>query len=348
MKKLCLFALFCNLVYADKPTNNLARYMLANYFQYGNDLKSAGYWYGQIAPDNDSRYVYLGYVPYLAASKAYDDIVKVIPQLDDHFKHNQEIQIMFALALEQTGKKNEAHSRLVSLNENHKTNQELAFKVVQMYLERTEPENALKVIKNLLNSSARRPNNFIFHFMESQIYLQLNKKTEALVAIKQCIEVYPKFDKSWLLYAVLHEQEGKIEEAIKGYSTFLEMSPESNAEIERHLLMLAFKHKTNNPKNTTVDTKKTLSHATELLAKTDYHKALIAVDNYLAMAPEDIQARLLKIEILAAQKQFEKAATVLGQWIVKDKEIDIWLKTLHLLCYLGLPYSKALQTLETV
>ena len=179
--------------------------------------------------------MYLGYIPYLAASGSPAEIVKLIPQLDKPFKNNQEIQLLFATALEQTGKKNEAHSRLIMLNEQNKSNQELAFKVVQMYLERAEPENALKVINNLLNSSPRRPNNFIFLFMESQIYLQLNKKPEALAAIKQCIDAYPKFDKSWLLYAVLHEQEGKIEEAIKGYTNFLEVSAQPNGEIERHL-----------------------------------------------------------------------------------------------------------------
>ena len=323
--------------------------MLANYFQFGSDLKNAGHWYGQIAPDDkDSRYVYLGYVPYLAASQAYTDIVKIIPQLDEHFKNNQEIQILSALALEQTGKKNEAHSRLIALNETYKTNQELAFKVVQTYLERSEPENALKVIKNLLNSAARRPNNFIFHFMESQIYLQLNKKPEALLAIKQCIEVYPKFDKSWLLYAVLHEQEGKIQEAIKGYTTFLEISPEPNSEIERHLLMLAFKQKMETKKSSAAPTTSLLAQASQLFAKADYAKALTLIDGYLTKSPADVEARLLKIEILVAQKQLEKAATTLGQWLTTDTENDIWLKTLHLLCYLGLPYAKALQTLTNV
>jgi tetratricopeptide (TPR) repeat protein len=349
MKKIALIALSCIAVCADTPTNNLARYMLANYFQFGSDLKNAGYWYGQIAPDDkDSKYVYLGYVPYLAASQAYTDIVKIIPQLDEHFKNNQEIQILSALALEQTGKKNEAHARLITLNETHKANQELAFKVVQTYLERSEPENALKVIKNLLNNAARRPNNFIFHFMESQIYLQLNKKPEALAAIKQCIEVYPKFDKSWLLYAVLHEQEGKIEEAIKGYSTFLEMSPEPNTEIERHLLMLAFRQKVETKKNNGTTQLSLLSQASNFASKAEYSKALTAIDSYLAQSPGDVEARLLKIEILVGQKQLEKAAHSLGQWITLDTDNEIWLKTLHLLCYLGLPYTKALQVLSNL
>ncbi len=316
MKKLVVM-MFCFInLHADKAIQNLTCLFHANYKFYGNDLKNAGYWYSQITPDKDSLYVYLGYIPYLAATGSYADIVKLIPELDEPFKNNQEMQLHFAAALEQTGKKNEAHSRLVLLNDQNKGNQELAFKVVQMYLERAEPENALKVIKNLLNNSPRRPNNFIFLFMESQIYLQLNKKPEALASLKQCIDAYPKFDKSWLLYAVLHEQEGKIEEAIKGYTTFLEVSPQPNSEIERHLLMLAFRQKLQKPK--------------------------------LAQSPDDIEARLMKLQVLAQQKQFDKAGRLLEQWMKTDKDIELWLKATHLLTYLGLPYETALIILENV
>lgn len=347
MKKLLVTLAFIATSNADNATQNLARYMMANYYQLGNDLKSAGYWYGQITPDNDSLYVYSGYIPYLAASGSFAEIVKLIPELDQTFKNNQEMQLFFATALEQTGKKNEAHTRLVLLNENNKSNQELAFKVVQMYLERAEPENALKVIKNLLNSSPRRPNNFIFLFMESQIYLQLNKKPEALAAIKQCIEVYPKFDKSWLLYAVLHEQEGKIEEAIKGYTTFLEVSPQPNGEIERHLLMLAFRQKIQKQKNGT-DNKHLLTQATQLFDKKEYAKALASVDQYLSQSANDTEARLMKIQILGHQKQFDTALQLLEQWMKKDTDIAIWLKATHLLTYLGLPYETALKTIEAI
>ena len=257
------------------------------------------------------------------------------------------MQLLFATALEQTGKKNEAHARLVLLNEQYKSNQELAFKVVQMYLERSEPENALKVIKNLLNNSPRRPNNFIFLFMESQIYLQLNKKPEALAAIKQCIETYPKFDKSWLLYAALQEQEGKIEEAIKGYTTFLEVSPQPNSEIERHLLMLAFRQKLQKQKNGS-EPIHSLTQAAQLFDKKEYAKALQNVNQFLAKSPNDSEARLLKIQILAHLKHFDEAAQLLEQWMKNDTDVELWLRALHLLTYLGLPYQTALKTIESL
>jgi tetratricopeptide (TPR) repeat protein len=347
MKKLVVMLVCVAHINADKATQNLARFMWANYCERGGNLAGAGHAYSQITPDTDSVYVYLGYIPYLAASGSFGEIVKLIPQLDEPFKNNQEMQLLFATALEQTGKKNEAHSRLVLLNDQNKSNQELAFKVVQMYLEHAEPENALKVIKNLLNNSPRRPNNFIFLFMESQIYLQLNKKPEALAAIKQCIDAYPKFDKSWLLYAVLHEQEGKIEEAIKGYTNFLEVSAQPNGEIERHLVMLAFRQKLQKQKNG-FDNQHCLTQAAQFFDKKDYAKALASVDQCLAHNADDTEARLLKIQILAHQKQFDQATQLLENWMSKDKNIELWLKATHLLTYLGLPYEAALKTIEAV
>ena len=109
MKKLVLMLFCVASINADKASQNLARFLWANYCERGGKLQDAGYEYSQITPDNDSIYVYLGYIPYLAASGSPAEIVKLIPQLDKPFKNNQEMQLLFATALEQTGKKNEAH-----------------------------------------------------------------------------------------------------------------------------------------------------------------------------------------------------------------------------------------------
>lgn len=314
MKRIIVLLLIGQILGADQATQNLQRYLMANYHK---DPQQAAHWFSLITPDDNSRYIYLGYIPFLAANQSYADIAKLIPQLDEQFKSNQEIQLIFAMALEQVGKKEEAYTRLISLNEKSKANQEIAFKVAQIYVERSEPENALTVIDNLLNTAPRRPNNYVFHFMKSQIYLQLNKKPEALAAVKQCIDTYAKFDKSWLLYAVLQEQEGKIQEAIKGYTTFLEITPQANKEIERHLLTLNLSQKLTQQKNASSPT-------------------------------GDIQERLLKIQTLADRKQFDQAAVLLADWAITDANNEVWLKTLHLLCYGGLAYKKALQILQVV
>lgn len=315
MKRSIVMALMAGIsLQADQAVQNLHRYMMGVYYQAGNDLKSAGKWYSLIHPDTNSKYIYMGYIPFLAATQSYSEIVKLIPDLKEQFKENVEIQLLFAAAFEQTGKKKEAYTLLIELNEKHKGNQELTFMVARLYMESGEPENALKVIDNFLNTSARRPNNYIFHFMRAQIFLQLDKKPQALAAVQQCIDAYPKFDKSWLLYAVLHEQAGKLEEAIKGYTTFLEITPQANAEIERHLVGLAFRQKLANKKSA---------------------------------IPTDIESRLLKIQLLMTQAEFDKAALLLEQWI-NQSDPELWLKTLHLCCYLGMPYKTALKTLQAI
>lgn len=348
MKKILIIFVYTNLLHATQSTHNLHSYMMANYYQFGNDLKNAGQWYQQIVPDNNAQYIYLGYVPYLSASKSFAQIVDLIPQLDQSFKGHQELQMHFATALEMTGKKDDAFARLIELNDRHKSHQELAFKVVQLYVERQEPENALRVIDNLLNNSARKPNNYIFMFLKSQIYLQLNKKDLALAAIQDCIQAYPKFDKSWLLYAVLQEHQGKLEEAIKGYTTYLEITPDLNTEIQKHLVTLNFRQKLVKQHSSAPDTKGLLTSAAQLFDKKEYAKALQEVNHYLASHTDDLEAKLLKLQILVQQKQFDAALNSIQEWASTTAEIEIWVKAIHLLTYVGLEYSKALKSLQAL
>ena len=344
MKKLLLLLAF-QCLGANEEAQNLHRFIMANYKQSENDLKNAQEWYNQITPEHASEYIYIGYLPFLSATQSYAQLVQLIPTLGDFYKKNLDTQLIYANALEQVGKKNEAHTLFVTLNEQNKTNQEIAFKTVQVLLERSEPENAIKVIDNFLNKSPRRPNNYIFHFLKAQVHLQLNNKKDALLAIRHCIDTYPKFDKSWLLYAALQEQEGKLEEAIKGYTTFLEMTPGGNSQIEQHLLGLAFRQKLSQKMKPDNDP---LFAVFALVENKEYGKALHATDAYLDKQPSNIQARILKIQILIAQNNMQSAARLLAQWVEKETDTQLWLKALHLLSYLGFPLQNSLQILSAL
>jgi len=316
-KNLLLLCVAMSGLYADDSVLNLHRYMMANYYQFAGDLPTAGKWYGQITPQGDSLHVYNGYIPYLQAIQDHEQIVTLIPQLDVPFAKNSLVQTIFAQALEQTGQKSEAQKRLIALNDQNKANQELAFKVVQIYLENKELENALLVIENILNNSSRKSSNYVFLFLKSQIFLQLNKKTEALVAIQACIDAYPRFDKSWLLYAILQEQEGKVEQALKGYTNFLENTDEPHPEIKQHILQLGLKQKLaaqNNPKT-----------------------------------QQDMPARVAKIEQLGAEKRYDEAARLLGAWAAQEPEHqELWLKLLHMLTLTAQDYILGLKTITAL
>lgn len=315
--RVVILLMISSIVHADEAVLNLHRYMMANYYQFGGDLQTSGKWYGQITPQDDSLYVYHGYIPFLYASQNPQQIVSLIPQLDNAYAKNPLIQSIFAQALEQTGQKTEAQKRLIALNDQNKTNQEIAFKVIQIYLENKELENALHVIETTLNSSSRKSSNYVFLFLKSQIYLQLNKKPEALAAIQACIDAFPRFDKSWLLFAILQEQEGKIEQAIKGYTHFLENTDAPHAEIQQHVLQLGLKQKLMQQQN--------------------------------AQAGKDIESRVLKIEHLGSQKKFEEAAALLGKWAAQEPEHqELWLKLLHMLSQEANNYILGLKTITAL
>lgn len=294
-------------------------------------------------------YAYKGYIHLLFDTANYPHIVQLIPQLDPVFEHDPAIQLIFAQVLEKSGKIDQADERYIKLNDRFKNNQEIAFNAANSYLRRKEPENALQVIDGLLNSSPRKANNFIFHFMKAQIYIQLNKKQEALKAVQKSLEMHPRFDKGWLLLALLHEQEGQLNDAIKGYTNFLEVTDGNNKEVEQHLLQLIFKQKIkdNHAKGTTVN-KQCLDNALLLFEKKQYKKALDILDECIKKNPQSTENKLLKIEILSAMNLNTKAAECLKDWIIEEPKNTLWYKVLHLLTQANLDTQHAIFLLHHV
>lgn len=334
----------------NRAINQLHNYFIANYNQFGGDMKKAYDRYKDLIQAGAPTYSYKGYIHLLYETGNYAHVLQLIPKVDPLFKDTQDVQIIFAKVLEQSGKSNEADTRFIQLNDKFKNNQEIAFQAANSYLRRKEPENAIKVIDTLLNSAQRRPNNFIFYFMKAQIQLQLNNKKDALANVQKSLDLHPRFDKGWLLYAVLTEQEGQLNDAIKGYNTFLELSG-GNREIEEHLLKLLFKQKIEKQSNNQLQhlNKKSFDKALMYFDQKQYDTALAEVDACLIEKPEDDDSKLLKIQILAALNRTNEIAITLTRWIIKNPDKQTWFQALHLLVTQeDMPYSKAIEILRTV
>lgn len=353
MKKIFIACIFCTvsfLNYGGMSTTNIHNSLMANYLQFGGRSKQAYELYKSLLAAQAPVYAYKGYIHLLFDTANYPHIIQLIPQLDPVFKHDPAIQLIFAQVLEKVGKVAEADERYVRLNDQFKTNQEIAFNAANSYLRRKEPENALNVIDGLLNTSARKANNFIFHFMKAQIYLQLNKKDEALKAVQRSLDMHPRFDKGWLLFALLHEQEGELNDAIKGYTHFLNVTDSSNREIEQHLLQLVFKQKigTNSIAGATSSQKACINSALQLFERKQYQKALDNLDECIKRSPKNKQSRLLKIEVLTAMNKHQEAAQLLAVWIDEEPTKNIWYKALHLLTRTNLDTHIAIALLQQI
>lgn len=349
IRVLCLLTLIATTQCRDtKIADQLHSYFIANYKHFGKEWREALSWYKRALTLESPVFANKGLILYLHDINNDHLIVKLKPTIEQHFKDDIEVQFILAKALASSGYEKESRELFIKLNQQAKTHQEIAFHVVQSYLDQNEPENALKVIDTLLNNAVRKPTHFIFHFLKSQIYLKLNKKDEALASIKASLDLHPRFDKGWLLRALLEEKAGNLEQAIKGYTNFLELAG-PHQEIEQHIVALAFKQKLQEqPAQTMNISVDCLTQALQLFKDKQYKKALAQLQECLDKQPTNNEAKILKIQILAAMDEIDQALHDLKTWALADPYHPLWYNALHLLYRNGVDAQKIIKVLHAL
>jgi tetratricopeptide (TPR) repeat protein len=322
----------------------------ANYKHFSGKLADAQHWYTKLfsSPRHTSIYSYKGYLFFLAETKQFKKIIELMPTINTKFSQDPDVQLIFVTALNETNQIKKADSLVISLSQSFKTHAEIALLAAQAYLRQREPENALLAINGYLNNTPRRPNNFVFYFLQSHVHIQLNQLQPALDSIKKCLELHPHFDKGWLLSASLHEKQGKIEEALNGYTTFLELSG-GNSQIEQHILGLMLLRKNmEQQKSHLLSRTININNALILFRQQRYPQALAHTNKCIEAFPDNDQYRLFKIDILCAMKNFNQAASAITAWIKENPENVIWPKTLCLLLHNGMPYKDIINTFTVI
>lgn len=309
---------------------DLHRSFWADYNQYNHKLPIALSWYKKLlSKQNAPGYMYRGLLHLLHQTHETQQILALMPQLDASLSDDVEIQLLFAHILEQTGNQAAADEKFLKLLGIAKDNQQVAFYAAQVFFRRKEPENALATIQDYLADSTGHPSNFIFHFLAAQIYLFLNKKEDAIKQIALCLSAHPTFDKGWLMYALLHEQSNMLQEAIHGYTTYLQINKASSAHIKEHITHLTLKQQlmVQNP----FFYNNQLTQALELFKRQNFKQALMLITGYIARHAHDNQAKLFKIQTLSAMGNIKQAINETFHWIKQDPEQEIWFELLHLL-----------------
>lgn len=328
---------------------NLHRYMWANYKLFQGDGKESFAWFQKALQNSPSEHVYKGYIHFLARTGNLEHILQLMPKVQETFKNDPEIQLIFAKVLEKNGQQQKADELVIKLNQQFPNDQKIAFVAAQTYINRKELENALSVIDSFLNKSSRRTNNFIFHFLKSQIYVQMDDAPKALASLKTTLKLYPHFDKGWMLYGLLHEQMGILDNAIKGYTNFLQTSDQPSKQIEQHLLNLIFKQKMieQHNENLFLD-KNCFEQALILFKQKSYAKALDKIDECIQDEPKNDDAKLLKVQIYSSMHRYSRAAKQVSQWLADDHDNPLWYSVLHLLGRAGLDHTKTLRILKEI
>src|SRR5579871_5090575 len=227
----------------QEATDTLHTYLWANYKELEGNYAQAALWYDKLMASQPPYHVHKGHITFLSATGQVGKILSLMPSLETLFADDVEVQLIFAQALQKVGKTADAENRFLQLSNKFKHDQSVAFQAASIYTRRHELENALATIDNVLNGSPKKQNNFIFHFLKAQIYMQANQTNKALQSIKESLALHPRFDKGILLQALLEEQAGRLTQAMQGFTTYLEITGSQDATIKQHLLQLAFKQK---------------------------------------------------------------------------------------------------------
>lgn len=331
--------------------DNLHRYILANYYQFQGKYSAAQSWYSTLlAQEEVPESMYKGYLVFLYETNNTRGIMELMPRVDTLFQKDPDVQLLLAHTYAKAGKQDLFKEKMIKLAIAFPQHPDIVLQAAQVYATHKELENGIKVIDSFLNTAPSRTHNFIFYFMKSQLCMQLDHKEEALRSVRRCLEIHPSFSKGWLLFALLEEQEGRLDQAIKGYTTFLEFDTQHNAQIQRHLMQLTLKQQAMHTKNQRLlaGLSSAFEKSVYCFNQKDYTQALEHIDLFLQTHADDQQARLFKIQILSSMDKQVIAADLLKQWLLAEPPQDIWLQTLHLLCGKGLKHQKAIAVLDDV
>lgn len=337
--------------------DHYARYMRAIYLHKSGALRQSLLEYQKLLKNKAPVYLYDGYFSLLFDIGLFKRIVHIVDEqknnLDALIKNNLELQLIIAQAFLHCDRDNEASTRFLALYHEFPDNEHVAYYSVVAYLKKNQLDQARKLIATCLNNASLKSKHFLFYFLQSKIFLQEQNIPAAGKAIDCSLELFPKFERAWLLKAMLMEQQGEISSAIHGYKNFLSLVGRDES-IEKQLIQLLF-------------TQEKYEEAAHYLKQLDgkspeyffdlalvhfkagkLGKALADINKVLTLSPSFSKAMLLKTEILVAQKNSAALLVFIEHWLTESKEDYTALHTLLLLKNNKLSPKLIIKVLENI
>ncbi|MCF7799615.1 tetratricopeptide repeat protein [Candidatus Babeliales bacterium] len=281
----------------------------------------------------------------------FDKIIELKDIIKNKFKDSWEIQFLLANSYLNLNQDKQAEEILNELIEKFPDNEQIAYYKAVCYIKNMQLAKALEFIDKCIKNKSLRNRKFLFYFLKSKIYIQMGLNQTALDSITKSLKLFPKFEKGWLLKALLEEQLGKTNAAISGYKKFLDIFG-SDINVEKQLAQLLF-------------SQERFKEASEILRKMDidnpafyyslaltewksenFEKAKIAIDRALQKMPNSKKIKLLNIDILISLNKKDGALNFLKNWFKETPEDNNIVRFILLLKYAGLDQEKIINTLE--
>ena len=332
-------------------------YTQANYFHSKGDANKTMQVYRQIFCNKPPIYVFEGYFRFLFDLGHVANIVEIYNKNEDKFEKffdkNLDFNLLVAQSFLAANQDDKAEKIFVQLAKNFPDNDQVAYYFAVSLIKNNQIDKALTYLDELIKKPIFKSKSFLFLFLRSKIYMQSGKNDLAMRDIEKSIELFSHFDKALLLKAMLLEQLGMLNEAIKGYQHFLNLVGRDEM-IEKQVIQLLFSQ---GRMPEALDYLKKLKGSSPEyffdlamieLHSGNYKKALEYINSCLQKLPNFIRAKLLKVEILLAMKDHNKILIFMRDWLMHEPYDNSVIHTVLLLGSVGVSKKHLVSLLEDV
>jgi tetratricopeptide (TPR) repeat protein len=315
---------FEGLVHQDPLVSTKAEnyylYFRANREHMGGKLQDSLRTYNRLLQEEVRPHVSQGYLRLLFDTNQFAEVVKVFDKAKNLFEGNLDLQLMYAQSLLSIEQDKKAEGLLEELMKKYPEDARVVYYSAVYDIKQGRLDEALSELKTFLEKTKTRTKHFLFYFLKSKIYLQKGDVRNALKAIDSSLSLYPRFDKGWLLRALLMEQSGMVNEAVRAYRQYIAITG-PNPQVEKQLVRLLFGQRKFG---------EALDHLKKI--RSNHHEyyfdlallswkagrqseALRHVSKAMLKRSDFKKAKLLKVEILLSVNRQKEALALFEGWL---------------------------------
>lgn len=337
----------------DSDAQNYNSYLRGSFNYISGNFNSALVEFEKLESKEKSIYFYDMFIRFLFSINRFSRIVSLHEKLQAKFKNNVDIQKIFAQAYFYVGKEVTADLYLDKLTKKYPDDLQLLYFRATSLIKSGKLDKALDFVKKCIKNKNLESKHFLFYFLASKIYMQKNMIKDSLKFVNKSLELFPDFEKGWLLKSVIKEQQGQAKEAITGYKRFLNIVGHDES-VEKELVRLLFVEKRFKEATDILEKikSKTPSQKFDLALinwRIGKHKYALEVLNKIIKGNSKFEpAKFLKIEILVSTNHKKEALDFLKIWLEKEPNNIGLLKVLLLLRRAGVNRNSIINVLISI
>lgn len=314
-------------VTSPDSAHDYTAFLKANYQQFSGRPNDALQTYQkELLPYSPSPAAYGSYFQLLFDLGQHDILLKLFEEREADFtaafRDDISTRICIAHSYLSSHQEAQAEKHFLALAEKHPDNEHVAYFATMAYMHTKQLDKAAQFIDACLKKPSLKQKHFLFNFLRSKVYVEQNNLPAALECIEKSLTQYPGFDRGHLFKAILHEQMGNVNDAIKGFQHFLGIVGRDDT-VEKQLIQLLFSQKRYAEARTYL--KRIKSQTPEYFfdlalieLKAKHHaESATYIDRALALDPCFVKAIMLKMELLLSEKKQHELTSFITTTLTK-------------------------------